>query len=1547
MKDALLKKVTNTKINEGEILQREEQRFNSDIGKQAIYPVESPIQLVIQEYKLEQLSFVPDSAQSAIDLGFLLLHEIFNMLQDESSTDIRLQNIIAILKGQNMKIFKSKLMTRVRQIAVAESESRFSLPKDNVQLQKIGRIFKMNEVRDCYMTQEEFGQIKNKDKHKIFKPNRFADQYVSLESKVKVQAMLSQHKELKSKGIYIQKPLVWPDKRDLSKASIRLSLEDRKTGRQRAIYIMSLPYAINLKNHTILQRILNQDPNKKAKINVLKSIWKVKQAETFYNSFLKPFIRNVSVSKEFGNRNEMLKIQVKNFLKEKFPNMYDSNLGTDKKYTFADNRHYSFKRVSKEEINVDLEVSKHLFATTLAKPEYELPALSEILKNKKQLHLKSQFEKINSVLSGDPSQLKQFLDSYQPVIRASNATDNNKSNFVSIVLKNSRLVLHFRKLVILNLVEKLDNDLKDSDINELIFLVECGIEKGNLKTSSPSLVNEIHDSYLSFDIDASMKVNLVGLQNLRFKVENSLDQSVLVDTVINLHEEVDFIDLENPLFKEVELNYKGCTVNSVLHCVLVLIPKNLEIAHLTLNPDLIDVNFDRFMDIYKKAQNYKEYRNNFFPEKYFNSKASSQNSDYLYFLNNMIIKDTPYHNHQQNLLCNTQQIDDFQTLAFILANMIGKSYKFSELVKLTVSQVKNRDKEKINHFFELTMHTLSCFSPASRFFMHKIIFDNFNKQFINVRPIVDYLAFHEPMIKGLTEEINVFLSGPFDYLKPDQKHLIHKLVFNTYLLFENNVLENNNCPISFSKNHILIVINYVAINHRELSEEQLQIIIINQIFSNQNMGNYTMDNQLMYIDSMILYFKVLLKKIYPDFYRKIVSQMMSFDAILAKAFLNSYASYFETINYNRYNDLKYVFQSIFYIFDESFQFLQKLKDTGIAFGSLFDIIFFMQALVSNFHLFDDLSPNKFSSLIETIIRKEAKNLRGVLNKIVKYLGFVSDQNFAKKEYMFFKSTIAIEHENRSVAYKNLMLNLRTLKISSQTVKEIIEKELLKNDAFCLRVLTLYKTKQNSSFKTKSKAEEDEDEVRIPNLIQEDAYFEIANDFEYNATEHLDNVPKKKIINYNGSLMYLHNLDYKLIENNFGNIGIRANFNNIEEINREELSKILNKYVKVSDELSREIYEDMLTISSSERVSLTKLITVLICSHTENHAEILENLIFFAQSLTNIIFTNSKGIFNEVIMYIIDEVYNLVPFTYFSDFMHNLIENHNETNYCRVKSASIILESDVIDVTQTCVKHFITNTYLSGKPALSFGDIFCKDLALIMADIAAFEDLEPELDKFYLYLEVECQQKLQFHTIPFKITLNPETRVFSSRADPLYFEKETSVANVMDDKVLAHYFKNSPFCFYNEFTSLKLPVNYLNMPLVFNLKAKKAKFFTINVKFVMNSNAKPSSNLTRWKFRNPDTDVLVNFAKNTVNVEVDHTSFFLPLGSLYNLVTNLALDKLEEEDMFKFIKLNAERQTFVTSKNKDAAPETYLFDLVAVEEAIKTSSTCMFTVSIKV
>ena len=243
-------------------------------------------------------------------------------------------------------------------------------------------------------------------------------------------------------------------------------------------------------------------------------------------------------------------------------------------------------------------------------------------------------------------------------------------------------------------------------------------------------------------------------------------------------------------------------------------------------------------------------------------------------------------------------------------------------------------------------------------------------------------------------------------------------------------------------------------------------------------------------------------------------------------------------------------------------------------------------------------------------------------------------------------------------------------------------------------------------------------------------------------------------------------------------------------------------------------------------------------------------------------------------------------------------------------------------------------------------MFCKDIQTVFSDLIHKGKLKPNFSKFTLFLEVSIQEVVKSFSIPFKISFVPETKIFCKLRDPLNFEKLISDKNMLDENALAYYYQNSPFTFLSSFTSLKLPVNFLDYQVIVKYRTKKEVFLTVKANFVDAEDERTCSNLTEWYRGNPDVDKLVKFKNAELELGVHYTYLFLNMGRLHKYLATLVTENLDLEDVFKFIKLNVERHSYTTVKNKDISPDLHLFELADFDIAFTRNEPFVVNVNYK-
>ena len=190
---------------------------------------------------------------------------------------------------------------KLRKVTKESKEYRFEPPNEILVLEKLGKIMKRVVLRDCFITNDKFGQTKKKKTDVLIKPNNFLDQFVYLQNKKDVNAgeipggvaqndqQRKREKQLKSRK------LKWPDLKKFTvvkNTEWRVKFEEMEKGRPRAIFLKNQRECQNLFNHVILKKLQKKESNLMQKIQSLALVYKVKQAEYFYLQEIQPFIKS-------------------------------------------------------------------------------------------------------------------------------------------------------------------------------------------------------------------------------------------------------------------------------------------------------------------------------------------------------------------------------------------------------------------------------------------------------------------------------------------------------------------------------------------------------------------------------------------------------------------------------------------------------------------------------------------------------------------------------------------------------------------------------------------------------------------------------------------------------------------------------------------------------------------------------------------------------------------------------------------------------------------------------------------------------------------------------------------------------------------------------------------------------------------------------------------------------------------------------------------------------------------------------------------------------
>lgn len=1526
-------------LTDNDGIQLNEQNFARALDTYRVQKVKSPIDQFIKSFKLEKLKIKAKNKQEETLHTFLLLSEMEGLLKDESHSEDYIRNIVEIFRGNNLKSYIVKLNFKPRYIKKIENENSFKLPKTHIIIHKKAHITRKHLFRKGYMVPTAFGQIKKLDTKKLLKSEKFQDQFVYLEMKNQVLEKTKKYLENKKKGVVGKKILKWVDNKKIKGMSVRVRYEAIKKGTQKAIYYKDPIAAQNLKDNSIIQRVIVADPQKNQKIKVFISIWKVKLAEYFYNHYLKNLISARNGPDIIQEENVRVRKVTKNYLQKNYPNLYDSGYNPVNTLNFENNSHMKVKsKINRK--NRD-EVNELNFATTI------VPVVinddEDLEDHKRKMDLKSPFENLDKKIEKNDILFVDFLDSFKINPREKMFVEEKpvKYKFIKNLTTNSILVLNFNKIVIDNIFSHKDCHLDEEEINSLIFKIETSVKKGNMWAESSTFAEESTTEFIAFDIDSSFKVDINNLKKIGIKLTNKLKDEVLIDLVINIQDLLETFYLENMFHHGFDFEYKGVQLQGLISFLLILIPRNLEISHFMLNRELIDTNFERFGELISNCETYVDYQRNFFSKEYFKMKEKKKCYEFFYFYNNYLPRINERVRHQENMILNSLKKGNYEEFVLLLKNIFKKKYTVKSLLTQTNDDITNNIQKGNSEIYDLIIKVQNLLSPKSRLLLNNFVFEFKNKNFLNLSNNDLSFGFHALQITRITIEAENYLKK-YNFLQSDEKYMVYDLIYKIYLNFDNNSFLGKNYHIFFSKHYIPMIVNFVLVNSTELKNDDILKMIANQIINQNNMINYSETGALENLNKSIIFFKIIFKKVYPLVFSVYMNYMISLDNFLCKSFINSFADIFDSVMFNVFSDFKNLLYVIFISQEGNVGFLKKFAKIGISFYCLIDVLFVIEALVNQKHNFENLNPIYFLQEIKNSLKRTEINLSTIFAGIFKMLDFLMDQNFLYSDYSFLMKIVNNRNEEKIQSFKNFSLNIKSLKLKKLQLKSIIQKELVKNDIFTLRLKSLYKNASQKAEMDTTKQSEDEniDEGFDPfaSLIEEDIFFEITEEFDNDMNEDLDVFQKKKLPKYESCVVYLNNLEHKLIESSLSTKIGKSDFDNILDFDFNELDGFLEAVFGCSDTIRVEIFNDLSKILDKKKISLLNTIIAVIISYTEDTYEISEMLSYLSKILTNIFFEDKPDNkhYDKVVGYILNSVYKFLPISYYSEFEKNQIENTNKTLFCYINNANLNLDSYSIDITQICIKHFCASVFLLKEPSIHLNKIFCKDLESLFSEMIHKGELEPNFNRFEIYIDVYQQGESQTINIPFKISFVPETAVFCKVQNPIFFKYYFNKYNLIDNSVLENVFLESPFCYFDYYTSLRSSLDFIGQEFVFKMIFKKLEFLTIKINFKV-IEPEICSNLLSWNYEVEKPEQLIKMKKKKFEIDLPYTYFFLNFEEFFHVLKIHIVENLENDDIFKFVQLNNSNHTLNTTKNKNIDPKKHFYDLKGYEKTLKKKS----------
>ena len=299
LKDAYMRKMTKSVAGDSQRIVAEEKLFREQLKDVNFVKLANFYQVFIKEFKKEDLKKSYQTIDRAQLVKMMFLAELDTMMTFQDQADESISEIVELLKKGKSKPSLLKVTTKLGFLRKSKSKFGFQLPDTHTIMLKLGKLFGGQAIRDCYMSGEAFGQIKNKNKNRIIKPNYFKDQRVELQERERTLTLIKKEKQMKPKPK--KRTFVWPGKKKkLNPMRYRLVFTDVRTERSRAVFYKTKDECQKVMNNAVLQRLFDQNPNQHSRFNIIKSIWKVKQSEYFYKNHVRPFLEDSEINQKMG-----------------------------------------------------------------------------------------------------------------------------------------------------------------------------------------------------------------------------------------------------------------------------------------------------------------------------------------------------------------------------------------------------------------------------------------------------------------------------------------------------------------------------------------------------------------------------------------------------------------------------------------------------------------------------------------------------------------------------------------------------------------------------------------------------------------------------------------------------------------------------------------------------------------------------------------------------------------------------------------------------------------------------------------------------------------------------------------------------------------------------------------------------------------------------------------------------------------------------------------------------------------------------------------------
>ena len=1497
---------------------------------------------------------------------------------------------MSLIQNKDTKRFLTLMKVKHRKILTSARDNQFEPPNSIVYLEKLGQILKRITIRDCYLTKDKFGQVKGNNLTTLIKPNNFVDQNVYLQSKKQVEKgekskasknmtpeQRKREKELKNRK------LKWPDAskhKQLKGINYRVKFEEIKKGRPRAVFLRSIKDCENLRNHVVLKKLQKKDSNVANKIQNLVMLFKVKQAEYFYEQEIKSFLKSsytVGHIKTFNNELAGV-LEDMNFAVER------TNRGGEDKSEFRLGKYKHLNKLVEQEF----EDKKKIFATRI---DMHLDVLDS-LANVDPLALgRSPYAELDRGV--DPDARQNALDlvkKSRDILRIDGLqADNEGYDYLRMIVDNTAVVVKLEKLIIENNEEMSGNHT----------IYEAIIVNKNAKDPQEGSCNSYKSTenklYSTYELDCSIFCEKETFNKIEVTIQDMFSEAFVFQKEIDLMSKLERVHLENTVYHVFDMKEEvenADPVVAVLVFNIVLFPTNLEIAHLLCPGDILDKQFEHFEHTIKSINDFPSYRENFFQKAVQRKKYDEYGGTDLYYFRNKFIDKTHFSvQFQDDSLASCTRYSDLEWLRNKLGGVLSsEAIDMGILVTDNVERLDSNTPFGADFVYDLYLRACNLFAPSERLVINKAMFGISNSNYFEN---IDFKISNEMQVSRahlriINQDLEFFFVK-MNYLTRTQREVIKNITHRVFFFLDNNVIAGKEYKFHYSKHYLPLIASIVLVNEQSLTDKDLVLLCMNGIFSTVFLKNYTYTNHINYLSNAVAYFKFLFKKLYPEQYIELTKLLVDFDMVLANFLFNSFADVFDHVNTNIYLDLKILLELLFGANEKNIELIGRLSDFGMNLSTFVDIMFLLQSFAAMYEKFKFATePHQIRLSMESILLKQIQSTELTLKQILQLTEYISENQFFDDEYVTFREGLTETHLKNATNFMQLKTALRKANLTEEVLGDVIKDQLVKNNVFCLRLQSMYRNIENEEDEEGGSTKKKNENVKLASSgynnedsVDEDIFFEVAEEGQ----PYYDEFPGKgadaTAMRYLTCLVYLNNMDMTLLESVSNQHKLKANLNNIFELNEDEFETMVIKYVNVPRAMIPKLFEALCELSQSPRVPVLKFIILLILSVTEDFYKTTEQLSHLIFTLSSIIHSEVAAVdqkknedapfevkdilielakekpnlekedkihFSEIVKYVITEVASMTPFNLFTFFTERLVDVQHPQVAVDIKHAKLHLGEQVIDITELCIRHHVTSTYSEGRPCLLFNDIFNDWMTDIFASLIKENQIDQSISKFDVFLEVYIGNKIRHYRIPFRIVHVPEILVFCKQNQRIYFDRDFESNTLYPKSTFVNLYYQMPFNLINQ-TQV---TNLISTPL-FDSERKLIVHFNYNNETVLKVSAsfkdfdlENPHDVQPWSFKNPQANQLKQMNSGNVEINLPFSVFFFQLKDLIYHVIQLVLPKVKEVDIFKMIKLYMKFYELTTVTNKKIDTNLMLSELNEYIRAMENNIDLNLKINIK-